>query len=334
MTIREQMEALEDRTLSPYGQRSSQSRGRLHPLAECDLRTPYQRDRDRIIHCKSFRRLKHKTQMFLSPEGDHYRTRLTHTLEVSQVARTIARALFLNEDLAEAIALGHDLGHTPFGHIGERLLNKVMPGGFRHQEQSLRVVDCLEAEGEGLNLTWEVRDGIAHHSGDTLPSTLEACVVHLADRIAYINHDIDDAVRAGILLQTDLPQASTAVLGESHGKRIDAMVRDVVAESQGQAVIRMSSAVQNATDTLRAFLFKNVYLSPYARQEEAKAQRLLSALVDYLLEQPGHMPEHYQAIAAQEGHLQAICDFVASMTDRYAYHCYQRWLLPTAFDML
>ena len=259
MTIRERQEREEEARLSPYAALSSRSVGRAHPISGCDLRTCYQRDRDRIIHCKSFRRLKYKTQVFLTPMGDHYRTRLTHTLEVSQVARTLARSLRLNEDLTEASALGHDLGHTPFGHIGESTLNRLLPGGFRHNEQSLRVAERLENDGQGLNLCRETLDGILNHSGQHEPKTLEGWCVRRADRIAYINHDIDDAIRGGILKPFELPRRCLSVLGETHGERIDTMIRDIVTTSADQPFVRMSAEVQQASDELRAFLFEYVY---------------------------------------------------------------------------
>ena len=259
MTIRERQERDEEARLSPYAALSSRSAGRAHPISTCDLRTCYQRDRDRIIHCKSFRRLKYKTQVFLTPMGDHYRTRLTHTLEVSQVARTLARSLRLNEDLTEAAALGHDLGHTPFGHIGESTLNRLLPGGFRHNEQSLRVAERLENDGQGLNLCRETLDGILNHSGQNEPKTLEGWCVRRADRIAYINHDIDDAIRGGILKPFELPRRCLSVLGETHGERIDTMIRDIVTTSLDQPFVKMSEEVRQASEELRAFLFEYVY---------------------------------------------------------------------------
>lgn len=331
MTVREQLEAKERATLSPLAAMSACTRGRAHDMTPCTLRTAYQRDRDRIVHCKAFRRLKHKTQMMFAPDGDHYRTRLTHTLEVSQVARTLARALFLNEDLAEAIALGHDLGHTPFGHAGERTLDRLMPEGFRHIEQSLRIVDVLEGEGEGLNLTWEVRDGIAHHSGKVKPATLEGQCVHLADRIAYINHDIDDALRAGLLKPSDLPPQCVEILGDSHGKRINAMIADAVRTSDGQEEIRMSPQIWEATDVMRSFLFERVYTSDWAKEEERKVDRMLEAIVEYCMRTIACMPEEYARISAREGVSRGVCDFVACMTDRYAMRWYERWILPAAF---
>lgn len=269
MTVMERIQEAEKRNLAPYASLSSQTRGRDRPEAESELRTPYQRDRDRIIHCKSFRRLKHKTQVFLSPEGDHYRTRLTHTLEVSQIARTIARALMLNEDLTEAIALGHDLGHTPFGHAGERSLNELVPGGFRHYEQSVRVVEKLEKNGQGLNLTWEVRDGILCHTCGTQARTLEGRVVRLADRIAYINHDIDDAKRAGVLCEDEIPADILHVLGSTKSKRIDTLVLSAVTNSTGEE-IRLDPEIQQAFDRLHDFMYESVYLNPRAKKEEKR----------------------------------------------------------------
>ncbi len=330
MTVREQIEAREVDILSPHAMLSVSSRGRARAEQPCTLRTCFQRDRDRILHCKAFRRLKHKTQMMLSPDGDHYRTRLTHTLEVSQVARTLARSLFLNEDLAEAIALGHDLGHTPFGHMGERLLDKIMPEGFTHNQQSLRIVEVLEADG-GLNLTYEVRDGILHHSGEVKPITLEGQCVHLADRIAYINHDIDDAIRAGRLSKSELPARCLATLGDTHTARINTMICDVVATSTGQDFIRMSPEIWEVTDLLRDFLFERVYYSDWKRDEEQKAGNMLEALIGYCMQNPTQMPLEYVEISYKEGTERAVCDFVACMTDRYAMRCYEKWILPDAF---
>lgn len=332
MTVREQLEARERATLSPRAAQSADSRGREREIESCALRTTFQRDRDRILHSKAFRRLKHKTQMLFAPDGDHYRTRLTHTLEVSQVARTLARAMRLNEDLAEAIALGHDLGHTPFGHAGERTLDRLIPGGFRHLEQSLRVVDRLELDGQGLNLSFEVRDGIAHHSGEMKPVTLEGRCVHLADRIAYINHDIDDALRAGLIRQDDLPKRCLALLGETHGGRIDTMIADVVRVSAEKPEISMSEPVWEATDLLRDFLFERVYMSALAQEEERKVARMLEDLVELCMAEPERMPEEYIRICAREGVARGVCDFIACMTDRYAMRCYESWVLPRAFD--
>ena len=331
MTVREETERWEYERLSPCASKSADTRGREHPISADDLRTEYQRDRDRILHAKSFRRLKFKTQVFIAPEGDHFRTRLTHTLEVQQVARTIARALRLNEDLTEAIALGHDLGHTPFGHIGERTLDHLCHDGFRHYEQSLRVVEKLENSGAGLNLTWEVRDGIAHHSGTVAPQTLEGACVARADRIAYINHDIDDALRAGILRPEDLPQSVIKTLGATHGERIETMIRDIVAESRGQSAILMSPAIQAATDELRAFMFERVYRDSWRSSEEEKCDRLLTHLFEYYTQNVGQMPLEYIEIAYLEGQERAVADFISGMTDRYAVRLYSQLFLPSAY---
>jgi dGTPase len=319
VTIREQVEAEEYRRLSPYAQKAAETRGRRRPEEPCSIRTEFQRDRDRIIHSKAFRRLKDKTQVFLAPEGDHFRTRLTHTLEVAQIARTIARALRLNEDLTEAIALGHDLGHTPFGHAGEDVLNELHPGGFRHYEQSLRVVDLLEG-GRGLNLTEEVRDGIANHTAAGHPLTLEARVVHLSDRIAYVNHDIDDALRGGVIHQDDLPAREIEVLGRTHSARIDRLVRDVIESSRDRPEIRMSDKVWAALDGLRDFLFERVYVGSAAKREEEKAKGVVRAL--YL---------HYLQEGLPDGGSrdpEAVRDYVAGMTDRFAMAQYRRLFLP------
>ena len=331
MTIREQLEIREARWLAPWAAQSGAHDRREKPISPDDLRTAFQRDRDRILHAKSFRRLKYKTQCFLAPEGDHYRTRLTHTLEVAQIARTLARALRLNEDLAEAIALGHDLGHTPFGHMGERILNRLMPEGFEHREQSLRIVTVLEREGEGLNLTEVVRDGIVHHSGGIPPETLEGQCVSRADRIAYINHDIDDAIRAGVLEERDLPRDLTVTLGHTHGQRIDRMIRDIVGESSDGQGVRMSQEVGEASAALRSFLFDNVYMRQEVLLEEEKADRLLESLFCFTLEHPAGMPSEYLERGYREGMHRAVCDFVSGMTDRYAAQCFSQHFLPAAF---
>ncbi len=331
MTCRERLERHEAEWLAPWATKSAQHGGRARAISPDDLRTEFQRDRDRILHAKAFRRLKHKTQCFLSPEGDHYRTRLTHTLEVSQIARTLARALRLNEDLAEAIALGHDLGHTPFGHMGERILSKLMPEGFRHREQSLRVVEVIERDGEGLNLTAAVRDGILNHSGPTPPSTLEGQCVSRADRIAYINHDIDDALRAGVLREEDLPRELTRVLGQTHGARIDTMIRDIVRQSDDGKGVRMSPEVGEATLRLREFLFEQVYMREEVVKEEEKANRLLEALFHHTLSHPGIMPSDYIERGYIEGIERTVCDFLAGMTDRYAVQYFSQIFLPGAF---
>ena len=331
MTIRERTERRERETLSPLACLSSQSRGRERPATPCDIRTAFQRDIDRIVHCKAFRRLKHKTQVFLQPEGDHYRTRMTHTLEVSRIARTMARALFLNEDLTEAIALGHDLGHTPFGHAGERLLNEIMPGGFRHYEQSLRVVERLENEGEGLNLTWETRNGILCHTTGTPAATLEGQIVRTADHIAYINHDIDDAMRGGIIFPTDIPAHISQTLGYTHGERINTLVSDVIEASAGRDTIRQSEKVGGAMLALKEFMFEAVYRNPVAKGEEGKAQGLLRRLFEYYLRDTDRLPGEFQDIVAREGAERAVCDYIAGMTDPYAVECYTKAFVPEAW---
>lgn len=331
MSIKQELERIEKEHLSPYAVCSADSRGRARAIRPCDLRTEFQRDRDRILHCKSFRRLKYKTQVFLSPQGDHYRTRLTHTLEVSQVARTIARCLRLNEDLTEAIALGHDLGHTPFGHIGERTLNVIHPHGFRHNEQSLRVVECIE-HGHGLNLTWEVRDGIRNHSGDTQPATLEGMCVRIADRIAYINHDIDDALRAGILREDTLPKSCLDVLGYSHGDRIDKMIADIVLTSRDQPFVDMSEEVKSAAGRLRQFMFSHVYQAEWRAAEERKCDFVIRTLYDYFLQHPAQMPLEYVEIEYKDGITRAVCDFIACMTDRYATGLFKKLFVPASFS--
>ena len=333
MTLRETWEMEEAQRLSPQAFLSRNTRGRERPMEPCPLRTDFQRDRDRIIHCKSFRRLKFKTQVFLSPEGDHYRTRLTHTLEVAQVARTLARALRLNEDLAEAIALGHDLGHTPFGHIGERTLDSLVQGGFRHNEQSLRMVERLENDGKGLNLTWEVRDGIAKHSGKARAATLEGLCVSRADRIAYLNHDIDDALRGGVIQPFELPQDCLKVLGYTHGERINTMILDIVRESEGKNDIRMSDRVQTATNALREFMFERVYQDEWRQKEEERCDHVVRALFEHFCEHPGEMPNEYVTIGYQEGTERAVCDYLACMTDRYATRLYQKLFIPSAFPL-
>ncbi len=315
--------------LSPLAQRSDASRGREHPLAPCPLRSEYQRDRDRITHCQSFRRLMYKTQVFLAPAGDHYRTRLTHTLEVTQIARTMARALRLNEDLTEAAALAHDLGHTPFGHAGEHALRQCYDPDFAHYRQSLRVVDHLENDGKGLNLTWEVRDAILNHTGDDLAATPEGVLIKFADRIAYINHDIDDACRAGVLDKGDIPEELCRVLGYTHGDRIDTMVASVVEASMEQSTIRMTPEVQEATDKLRAFLFERVYLNPLAKGEETKAKELVCALFEYYADHPGRMPDlYFRMVENGEKVERCVADFIAGMTDRYAIETYEELFVP------
>jgi len=333
MTIRERTEQLERETLSARACLSAESRGRERPVKPCDLRTCFQRDVDRIVHSKSFRRLKHKTQVFLQPEGDHYRTRMTHTLEVARIARTMARGLRLNEDLTEAAALGHDLGHTPFGHAGERVLNEIVPGGFRHYEQSLRVVERLENEGDGLNLTWEVRNGIVCHTSGEVAATLEGQLVRLADKIAYINHDIDDAMRGGIIYPTDIPADLSRTLGYTHGERIDTLVADVIQASQGQEQIAQSEKIGSAMRELREFMFEKVYRNPVAKGEEGKAQDMIRQLFDYYLKHADELPPEYQDIRYREGEIRAVCDYIAGMTDKYAVECYSRAFIPMAWSV-
>ena len=327
MTVRERTEQIERGILSPFATLSENTRGRLRQEEPCPIRTAFQRDRDRIIHCKSFRRLKYKTQVFLAPEGDHYRTRLTHTLEVSQIARTIARALCINEDLTEAIALGHDIGHTPFGHAGEKALNEICPAGFAHYSQSLRVVDRLENDGNGLNLTYEVRDGIERHTAGKQPATVEGRVVRISDRIAYINHDIDDAIRGGVLTQDDLPWDAQYVLGRTHSQRINTLITDLVKNSS-DGELSMSPEVQAAFDKLHAFMFESVYTNPVAKGEEGKAQHLVKSLYEYFCAHTDELHEEYKDIMAADGVEKAVCDFIAGMTDRYAVQLYTELFIP------
>ncbi len=326
-TPRERIERIERDTLSPHATLSSGSEGRERPEEPDALRTCFQRDRDRIVHSKAFRRLKHKTQVFLAPQGDHYRVRLTHTLEVAQIARTAARALGLNEDLTEAIALGHDLGHTPFGHLGEQALTPFLGRPFRHNEQSLRVVDHLENDGSGLNLTWEVRDGIVNHPWSMpTPATPEALIVRFADRIAYVNHDVDDALRAGVVAQAALPAAPIRVLGATQAQRIDTLVTDLVTASQGSAEITLSEPVFRAMDELRDFMFDRVYLRDDARGEQDKAIGVVRSLFAYYLEHPEEVPEEYHRAP---GDLPIrVADYIAGMTDRYALRTYEQLFLP------
>ncbi len=328
MDIRLRTEELEYRIFSPCACFSRESRGRVQPEEECVVRTAFQRDRDRIIHSKSFRRLKHKTQVFTIPEGDHYRTRLTHTLEVSQIARTVVRALKLNEDLAEAVALGHDLGHTPFGHAGEEALDEVFQHGFKHNEQSLRVVDVLEGN-RGLNLTWEVRDGILNHTGPAMPATLEGQVVKIADRIAYINHDIDDAIRGGVLTQGELPEDCQEILGREHRERINTMVLDLIQTNWNEpGVIKMSPAIKMATDRLRDFLFEYVYIGSEAKREEAKARHVVRCLYRYFQRNPENLPGEYLKRARTGNAERVVCDYIAGMTDRFAIRVYKDLYIP------
>ena len=328
--------ANEKLTLSRYAALSENTRGRSRAEEPCAMRTDYQRDRDRIIYCKAFVRLKNKTQVFFSPEGDHYVTRLTHTLDVSQIARSIARALCLNEDLTEAIALGHDLGHTPFGHSGERILNKLSPVGFRHNEQSVRVADVLEKDGRGLNLTFEVRDGILNHNGDGA-ATLEGRCVHLADRIAYINHDLNDAIRAGVLRADDVPEDIVGVLGSTSRERINTAISSVWRNSADKPYVAMEEDVRAASEALRSFMFERVYRTKYAMGEEEKAERMLSEMYAYFVKSPGELPQVYRTVAEREGADRAVCDYISSMTDRYAVYMFNRIFVPrgwTFFDEL
>lgn len=335
MNIRQKNEEMEKKFLSPYAALSCESKGRDREEPQCDLRTVYQRDRDRIIHCKAFRRLKHKTQVFLAPMGDHYRTRLTHTLEVSQIARTIAKSLDLNEDLTEAIALGHDLGHTPFGHAGERTLNKLCSKGFRHYEQSIRVVEVLENNGRGLNLTKEVRDGIINHRTSGNPSTLEGKVVRLSDKIAYINHDIDDAIRGKIICEKDIPKEYTDVLGNTTKKRLDTLVKDIVRNSYGVNAILMSGEVQKAMMDLRQYMFTSVYTNPLAKSEESKAYEMITLLFEYYLKHIDEMPDEFKYLINEcgEDEEQVVCDYIAGMSDQYSVSTFQTIFIPKSWKM-
>ena len=334
MTIREETEDIERRTLSPYASFSDSTAGRKCEEEPDEMRTAFQRDRDRIIHCKSFRRLKHKTQVFLAPEGDHYRTRLTHTLEVAQIARSIARALRLNEDLTEAIALGHDLGHTPFGHAGERTLNRVSDIGFNHCAHGLRVVDILEKEGKGLNLTEEVRDGIVNHKTSGQPHTLEGQIVRLSDKVAYINHDIDDAIRAGIFKEEDVPSRFTDVLGHSSRERLDTLIRSIVESSRGNPVITMKPGDQEAMMDLRQFMFENLYSNPVAKSEEVKVDKMIEELFRFFAGHEEEVPLIYRDIAARRGEplQRAVCDYIASMSDQYSIKVFEEFYVPRAWS--
>ena len=331
--VRTRTYANEKLTLSRYAAFSQDTKGRARKEESCAMRTDYQRDRDRIIYCKAFVRLKNKTQVFFSPEGDHYITRLTHTLDVSQIARSIARALALNEDLAEAIALGHDLGHTPFGHSGERILNKLSPNGFRHNEQSVRVVDVLEKDGNGLNLTYEVRDGILNHNGDNAV-TLEGRCVHLADRIAYINHDLNDAIRAGLLKADDVPKDIVAVLGSTSRERINTAVTSIWRNSADKPYVKMEPEAEEASRALRAFMFERVYRTKYAMGEEEKAERMLSEMYFYFVQHPEKLPQTYLSIAQREGADRAVCDYISSMTDRYAVYMFNSIFVPKGWTFV
>ena len=333
MVLREQTEAAEAALLSPYACLSARSKGRQIPLEPCPTRTCFQRDIDRIVHSKAFRRLKHKTQVFLEPEGDHYRTRMTHTIEVSRIARTIARGLRLNEDLAEAAAYGHDLGHTPFGHAGERVLNEIMPGGFAHNQQSLRVVDRLERDGEGLNLTYEVRRGILCHTGPDQAETLEGRLLRLADKIAYINHDIDDAMRGKIIYPMDLPLSVSQVLGFTHSERINTLTVDIITQSAGKNDIVQSPVCRDAMHELREFMFEYVYRSPVAKGEEGKAQDMIRRLFEYYVKDPDKLPPEYQDIRVEEGVERAVCDYISGMTDKYAVEQFGDAFIPKSWSV-
>ena len=335
MTVREQLERLEHRRLNPLAAFADQSRGRPIPdqPREGDVRTCYQRDTDRIVHSKSFRRLMHKTQVFLQPEGDHYRTRMTHTLEVARIARTITRGLNLNEDLAEAIAMGHDLGHTPFGHAGEAALSEVLGKPFRHNEQSLRVVDILEKDGAGLNLTHEVRLGILGHTGEYVPETLEGQIVRKSDQIAYVNHDIDDAIRAGILCNEDIPREITDVLGSTHRDRINTLVCNLIAVSSEEGRILLSPEVDKALKDLRSFMFERVYRNPIAKSEEKKAKVMLQRLYEYYIRHPEALPEDFHPQLSFDGMERTVCDYIAGMTDNYAVDKYTELFIPAGWQV-
>ncbi len=333
--IRQRQEEREHEILSPYAAFSDDSRGRNMEETPCDIRPIYQRDRDRILHSKAFRRLKHKTQVFLAPEGDHYRTRLTHTLEVAQTARTIARALRLNEDLTEAIALGHDLGHTPFGHAGERALNHICENGFEHHLQSLRVVELLEKDGEGLNLTWEVRDGIKNHQSNGKPSTLEGKIVQLADKIAYVNHDIDDAIRGHVLTEEELPKEYTNFLGHNSRERLNTLIHDIILNSEETNDVKMSQTARSKLYGLRAYLFQTVYENPKAKGEEAKAIHMIEQLYQYYLNHFTKLPVEYIRMMEirKQSKEQTVCDYIAGMTDRYAIVKFKEIFVPGVWSV-
>ena len=329
---RAERERLEHYIVGQYGVLSENSKGRLVPETECNIRSCFQRDVDRITHSKSFRRLKHKTQVFLQPEGDHYRTRLTHTLEVSRLARTVARALYLNEDLAEAIALGHDLGHTPFGHAGERALNKIYPGGFKHYEQSLRVVDILERDGRGLNLCYETRMGILNHTHGAPDDTLEATCVRLCDRIAYVNHDLDDSIRAGILTADKVPELIRKNCGEKNSTRIDAIISDLIANSGG-GELKMSDKMRETFSFFHSFMYSDVYTNPIAKGEESKVEGILASLYDYYTKHAEALPEDFSGVIEHEGIERAACDYISGMTDGYAMEKYGEIFIPFAWTV-
>ena len=332
MLPREKRQELEQYLIGPDGVKSIDSRGRVRPEPECDMRTCFQRDIDRVTHSKAFRRLKHKTQVFLQPEGDHYRTRLTHTLEVSRTARTIGRALMLNEDLTEAIALGHDLGHTPFGHAGERALNTLMPGGFKHYEQSLRVVDCLEKNHEGLNLCYETRMGILNHTHGSPDDTMEATVVRLSDRIAYMNHDLDDAMRAGIVLPEDVPAEVSSIIGTKNSQRLNNTITDLI-EHSGGGTVCLSKDMQNALRVFHTFMYDAVYLNQRAKGEEHKVTGIVESIWDYYHKHPEELPKDYHDIVETDGLDRAVCDYISGMTDGYCMEVYSRLFIPAAWSV-
>lgn len=334
MDYRKVVYEIEEKYLSPYACRSLQTKGRDKPISPCLIRTDFQRDRDRIIHSKAFRRLKHKTQVFLAPEGDHYRTRLTHTLEVGQIARTIARALRMNEDLTEAISMGHDLGHTPFGHAGERALDEKMRehGGFSHARQSLRVVDVLEGEGSGMNLTYEVRDGIVNHTRSGDPSTLEGRIVCLSDQIAYLNHDVDDAIRGGVIKNSDLPSAVVGTFGDTHGKRINSMISDIIDHSYGKSEIMPGAEAKKAMEEFRGFMFEKVYSSPLAKAEEPKVETIIFFLFDHYLKHMDELPDYIRRLDASEH--QKVSDYIATMTDNYLVRVFEEIYVPKGWALI
>ncbi|MDO5444246.1 MAG: deoxyguanosinetriphosphate triphosphohydrolase [Eubacteriales bacterium] len=331
-SLREEREALEHIMIGSYGVTADASKGRLVPEEEDEIRTCFQRDVDRITHSKAFRRLKHKTQVFLQPEGDHYRTRLTHTLEVSRLARTVARALRLNEDLVEAAALGHDLGHTPFGHAGERALAKLVPGGFRHYEQSLRVVDYLERNGHGLNLSYETRMGILNHTYGSPEDTREATIVRMCDRIAYINHDLDDSVRAGIITSSDIPERIREECGETNSQRINTFIKDII-ENSKEGEIAFSPAIKDTYDFFHSYMYSDIYVNPKAKSEERKVDGIIEKLYSVYVSDPGKLPEEYAAVALLEGEERAACDYISGMTDSYAMEKYSELFIPFAWTV-
>lgn len=332
--MRESLENLEQETLSPYASLSAETRGRERKEPLCDIRPEYQRDRDRILHCKAFRRLKHKTQVFLAPEGDHYRTRLTHTLEVAQIARTIAKSLRLNESLTEAIAMGHDLGHTPFGHSGEYILNQICEDGFTHYEQSVRIVEILEKDGKGLNLTWEVKDGILNHRTAGRPSTLEGAIVRLSDKIAYINHDIDDAIRARMFVEEELPAGYTDVLGHSVRERLNRMIHDIIRNSMDKPQILMSTGMEEAMKGLRQWMFEHVYKNDIPKAEESKAQEMIARLYEYYMKHVDQLPMEYVLLMVNgEKKSRVVCDYIAGMSDIYAIDQFEALFVPKRWNI-